>query len=159
MSSNNPNVHAVVITDTSCLIILEKLAFLGLLHQLFPVVLTTPDIAEEYGNTLPDWITVITVRDRSLQEKFALTVDRGEASAIALAHEILVDHLITDDMGARKLATKLGIPVIGTLGVLIRAKESGIIPLIKPYIELMKQTDFRASDELYRTALDKAGEA
>ena len=85
-------------------------------------------------------------------------VDKGEASAIALAHEIENKYLITDDLEARKLAIKLGLSIIGTLGVLLRAKQVGYINAVKPFIELMKQTDFRMSDDLYRTVLRKAGE-
>jgi predicted nucleic acid-binding protein len=51
--SSNKNTDTVVITDTSCLIILEKIALLTILHQLFNVVLTTPEIAGEYGLPLP----------------------------------------------------------------------------------------------------------
>ncbi|MEO6852061.1 MAG: DUF3368 domain-containing protein, partial [Mucilaginibacter sp.] len=151
MSSNKPHGDTVVITDTSCLIILEKIALLGILHQLFAVVLTTPEIAEEYGLSLPGWIIIMTVKDKSFQQKLLSSVDPGEASAIALAHEIENKYLITDDLKARKLSLKLGLAVIGSLGVLLRAKEAGHIGFIKPYIELMKQTDFRVSDDLYQT--------
>jgi len=159
MSLNKTTNNIVVITDTSCLIILEKIALLSVLHQLFAFVLTTPEIAREYGSTLPEWIKVVSVKDKSLQKKLSLMVDKGEASAIALAHEIENKYLITDDMEARKLAVKLGFSIIGTLGVLLRAKQESYITLVKPFIEQMKQTDFRASDDLYQTVLRKANEA
>ena len=158
MSLNKTTNNIVVITDTSCLIILEKIALLSVLHQLFAFVLTTPEIAREYGSTLPEWIKVVSVKDKSLQKKLSLMVDKGEASAIALAHEIENKYLITDDMEARKLAVKLGFSIIGTLGVLLRAKQESYITLVKPFIEQMKQTDFRVSDDLYQTVLRKAGE-
>lgn len=85
-------------------------------------------------------------------------VDKGEASAIALAHEIENKYLITDDLEARKLSIKLGLLIIGTLGVLLRAKQEGYISAVKPFVELIKQTDFRVSDDLYQTVLRKAGE-
>jgi len=157
MSSNSP-AGAVVITDTSCLIILDKLGLLHLLHELFSIVLTTPEIAAEYGNPLPDWMIVLSVRDKTLHQQFKDIVDPGEASAIALAHEIDNQYLITDDLAARKVAIRIGLHVIGTLGVLIRAKSAGLIPLIKPVIDKMKQTDFRVSDTLYAAALKQAGE-
>ncbi|MGY4383990.1 putative nucleic acid-binding protein [Pedobacter sp. UYP24] len=150
--------QTVVITDTSCLIILDKLELLHILQKLFSVVLTTPEIAEEFGAQFPDWIVVISVRDKSLQQKFLEMVDPGEASAIALAHEINNQYLITDDLAARKLAITIGLPVIGTLGVLIRAKSYGIIPLVKPVIEQMKQTNFRVSEALFATTLQQARE-
>jgi predicted nucleic acid-binding protein len=122
-------------------------------------VLTTPEIAAEYGSPLPEWVTIISVKNESLKQEFSLMVDKGEASAIALAQEIPNQFLITDDLEARKLSLKLGLAVIGTLGVLLRAKQAGYIHLVKPYIEQMKQTDFRVSDELYQTVLRKANEA
>lgn len=158
MNLNKTTDSIVVITDASCLIILEKIALLAVLHQLFNTVLTTPEIAAEYGLTLPEWIVIISVKNKSLQQKLAAVVDKGEASAIALAHEIENKYLITDDLGARKLSIKLGLSIIGTLGVLLRAKQEGYINAVKPFIELMKQTDFRASDDLYQAVLHKADE-
>jgi len=158
MSLNKTTGSTVVITDTSCLIILEKIALLPVLHQLFSVVLTTPEIAAEYRSPLPEWIIIISVKDKSLQQKLTSMVDKGEASAIALAHEIENKYLITDDLEARKLSIKLGLSIIGTLGVLLRAKQEGYISAVKPFVELIKQTDFRVSDDLYQTVLRKAGE-
>lgn len=158
MSSNNPTAKIVVITDTSCLIILEKLALLPVLNKLFSTVITTPEIAIEYKLQLPEWIIVIAVQNKHLQQELSLLVDEGEASAIALAHETENKFLITDDLEARKLSIKLGLSVIGTLGVLLRAKQEGHINLIKPLLEQIKQTNFRLSDDLYRVVLHKAGE-
>jgi predicted nucleic acid-binding protein len=158
MSSINSVENTVVITDTSCLIILDKIGILHILHQLFETVLTTPEIAMEYGHSLPEWIVILAVKDKSFQKNLELLVDFGEASAIALAHEIDNKYIITDDLEARKLAIKRGLSVIGSLGVLLRAKEAGHISLVKPFIELMKQTNFRVADNLYQIALQKAGE-
>lgn len=158
MSSNKPEGQVAVITDASCLIILDKLSQLHLLHELFPAILTTPEIAVEYGNPLPEWIEVVSVKNKSMLNKFAAIVDIGEASAIALAHEIETRYVITDDLEARKFAIRLGLSVIGSLGVLVRAKESGHILLVKPFVDQMKNTNFRVSEELYQVTLRKAGE-
>lgn len=158
MNLSNAGEKTVVITDTSCIIILQKLSLLGILHQLFASVFTTPEIAAEYGDVLPGWINIIAVKNTSFQFELSSLVDPGEASAIALAHEIENKFLITDDLQARKLAIKLGLSVIGTLGVLIRAKETGLISHIKPVLEQMKLTDFRVSDDLFKAVLAKAGE-
>jgi len=155
MSSNKPS---VVITDTTCLIILNKIGCLEILNQLFTTVLTTQEIASEYGNPLPDWTIILPIKNKSFQRELETLVDQGEASAIALAHEIENEFIITDDLDARKLAIKQGLSVIGSLGVLLRAKDAGHINLIKPFIELIKQTNFRISDNLYQAALHKAGE-
>jgi len=155
MNSNNKN--TVVITDTSCLIILTK-NLLQLLKDIFDVVITTPEIVIEFGSALPYWIVVNPVINRALQKELAENVDSGEASAIALAHEIENDFVITDDLKARKLCAKLGLPFIGTLGVLLRAKEHGDLKEIRPILEEAKKTNFRLTEELYNTVLRKAGE-
>lgn len=158
MSSSDSNETTVVITDTSCFIILEKIGLLDILHKLFSVVITTPEIAAEYKLGLPEWVIVIPVRDKKNQQSLSAIVDIGEASAIALAQEIENHFLITDDLEARKLSAKLGLAVIGTIGILIRAKQNGLVDLIKPFLDQMKQTNFRFSEELYNAALNKAGE-
>lgn len=158
MSSNKTATEIVVITDTSCLIILGKIGLLDILHQLFSVVITTPEIVKEYKLPLPEWIVVLSVKDKKRQLELASLVDEGEASAIALAQEIYNQYLITDDLEARKLSAKLGLSVIGTLGVLLRAKQEGHIKLIKPILLQIKQTNFRIGDDLYDTVLKQAGE-
>jgi predicted nucleic acid-binding protein len=50
--------NKIVITDTSCFVLLEKINALDILHRLFSTVLTTPEIAAEYGNPLPDWVII-----------------------------------------------------------------------------------------------------
>ena len=55
MTSNNPPGNKIVITDTSCFVLLEKINALTILHQVFATVLTTPEIEKEYGNQLPNW--------------------------------------------------------------------------------------------------------
>ena len=158
MSLGKSPTDIVVITDTSCLIIFEKLSLLNLLPQLFARVLITTEIANEYTYELPEWIDVLPVQNRDFQQQLSLLVDAGEASAIALAHEIYHNYLVTDDFEARKLALEFKLPVIGSLGVLLRAKEAGLIELIKPLLDQIRETNFRMSAELYQTVLAKAGE-
>ncbi len=88
MPSDKPT---LVITDASCLIILDKIGKLHILPQLFNTVVTTPEIAIEYGKIIPEWLKLIPVNNLALKTKFARQVDIGEASAIALAHESYCD--------------------------------------------------------------------
>ena len=99
----------VIISDTSCLILLSKINKLNLLNQLFETILTTPDIAAEFGETLPSWIEIVNVTDILKQQILELQIDKVESSAIALALEIPESTLILDDNKARKIATKLGL--------------------------------------------------
>jgi predicted nucleic acid-binding protein len=154
-----PSVNpTLIITDTSCLIILSKIEQLGILHQLFDVIITTPEIAAEYGNELPNWVSVIGVSNIVLQNELAQVIDLGEASAIALAHEINCDYIVTDDLEARKVSTELGFNTIGTLGILLKAKQRGLISMLRPIMEQIRLTNFRISVSLIESVLKDAGE-
>ena len=66
--------------------------------------------------------------------------------------------VILDDLKARKMAEHLGIIYTGTIGVIVKAKLKGIILSIKPFLEKLKQTDFRISVEIEMEALRQAKE-
>jgi predicted nucleic acid-binding protein len=148
----------IIISDTSCLIILNKIGELDLLRQLYNTVTITHDILLEYGEQLPDWIEVQQAKDQYRQQLLEMQIDKGEASAIALALETADNIVILDDWKARRLAERLGLSVTGTLGVIIRAKNTGLIPSIKPYLEKIRETNFRISEELEQIALKEANE-
>ena len=148
----------IIISDTSCLIILNKIGELDLLRQLYNTVTITHDILLEYGEQLPDWIEVQQAKDQYRQQLLEMQIDKGEASAIALALETADNTVILDDWKARKLAERLGLSVTGTLGVIIRAKSTGLISSIKPYLEKIRETNFRISEELEQIALREANE-
>lgn len=147
-----------IISDTSCLIILTNIGELELLHKLYGSVITTVDIASEFGEPLPQWIEIMEVADRYRQQLLEMQIDKGESSAIALALELPNSTVILDDYKARKIAEQLGLTYTGTIGVLIKAKLRGIIPSIKPLLEKIKQTNFRLSLELEALALKEAKE-
>nr|WP_067054378.1 DUF3368 domain-containing protein [Mucilaginibacter sp. L294] len=150
--------NIIVITDTSCFIILDKIAALHLLHILFSEVITTPEIAKEYGKTLPDWVIIKHAQDIALQKQLNELIDPGEASAIALAAEIKCDYLLTDDRAARKIAEQRGIPVKGSAGILLYAKQQKVIGLLRPYLDLIQKTNFRISQALIDRLIQEAGE-
>ena len=148
----------VIISDTSCFIILSKIGELNLLQNVYGEVATTVDIINEYGDDLPAWVKVTEVNDKQRQALLEMQVDKGESSAIALALETSNSTLILDDYKARKIADQLHIPFTGTIGIIIKAKRLGFIPLVKPILERMKKFDFRISDEIEIQALKEAGE-
>jgi len=153
-----PKGYKVIITDTSCFSLLLKLNALDLLRQLSQEVVTTPEIAEEFDHPLPVWVIVKKVINISLQQEFLNYVDLGEASAIALASEIAYDFIILDDAEARKFAEKKGMAVKGTIGLLLIAKKTGFIPLLKPYFDQIQRTNFRVSQTILDLVLRDAGE-
>jgi predicted nucleic acid-binding protein len=150
--------HRTIISDTSCFIILTNINELDILYKVYGKIVTTIDIAIEYGEALPEWVEIETVSDKYRQQLLELQIDKGESSAIALALEKPGSTLILDDYKARRIAQQLGIIYSGTLGVIIKAKHKGIIPSIKPILEKIKLTDFRLSPEIELMALKEAKE-
>lgn len=147
-----------IISDTSCLIILTNIDELHLLRDVYGQVTTTKEVADEFGQPLPEWVRIQSPTDKHKQHILELQVDRGEASAIALALETNESVLILDDYRARRIAANLGLDFIGTIGIIVRAKTRGFVKSIKPYLEKIKQTNFRISDEIEKRALEEAGE-
>lgn len=90
-----------------------------------------------------------------MKADYSLKVDAGEASAIALAQEIPNALHIVDDFKGRKLADELNIKFTGTIGVLIAAKQKNKIPLLKPYFDKVKSTNFRIDPLLLQKILDE----
>jgi predicted nucleic acid-binding protein len=148
----------VVIADTSCFITLSNINELDLLQKVYSNVITTPDIAKEFGESLPDWIILKSPSDLQKQQILELQIDKGEASAITLALEMPESLVILDDLQARSMAQQLGINITGTLGVVVKAKLNGIIPSIKPFLNKIKQTNFRISSAVEEMALNQACE-
>jgi predicted nucleic acid-binding protein len=147
-----------IISDTSCFIVLSKTGQLDLLHKLFGSILTTPEIAEEFGEELPNWVEIVAVKDEYKHRLFETQIDKGEASAMALALETKNALLIIDDYKARKLAHTLNLHYTGTIGIIILAKQKGIIESIKPALAKIKNTNFRISADLELHALMQANE-
>ena len=91
---------------------------------------------------LPEWVEIRQASNSHYQQIIELQVDKGEASAIALAIEMPGCVVILDDYKTRRVAENLGINITGTNGVIIKAKQVGIIPSIKPYLEKIKETTY-----------------
>ena len=149
----------VIISDTSCLILLDKIGELNLLNKLFGQVTVTPEIANEFRKELPDWFKIEEPINKTYQKILEASLDKGEASAIAFAIEQEDCLLIIDDLKGRKYAEQLGIKITGTLGLIIDAKLSGYITSVKPILDKIKQTDFRLSEDLEKRTLEKSKEA
>ena len=128
------------------------------MHRVFGKIVITDDVANEYGLQLPEWISIRNPQNKKYKQILEASVDKGEASAIALAVESSDCLLIIDDLKGRNLAEQLGIKITGTFGVIIEAKLSDIINSVKPILAKIKQTNFRLSDDLEKKILSKAGE-
>ena len=83
----------------------------------------------------------------------------GEAEVISWALQHPGFTAILDDRAARSLAVKHGVPVIGSLRVIVRAKERGLIPSARPVLEKLRGAGAYVSDALIDRAIQLAGEA
>ncbi len=149
---------ATIVSDTSCLILLDKIGELYLLQKLFGRVITTQIVADEFGKELPDWISIQNPADTKNQMVLEAALDKGEASSIALALEKEDCLLIIDELSGCKLAKRLGLTITGTLGVLAQARQNRYISALKPLLNKIKQTDFRLSEQLVQQTLKEVGE-
>ena len=140
--------ETVVITDTSCLIVLSKLDMLDILNKLYSNIVVTEDIADEFGELLPEWIEVKSIPNKKYQLLLEAILDRGESSAIALAIDLPNVLLIIDDLKGRKEALRLGLKITGTLGVLFKAKQRGLIKELEPIIDKLEEQGFRISSKI-----------
>lgn len=146
-----------VVTDSTCLIGLERIGQLDILPTLFEPILIPPEVQREFGMSLP-WLTVETPADHALVAALKMLVDDGEAEAIALAHERGL-RIILDDRRARSVGKRLGVALIGTVGVLVRAKRSGIIPSLKSLLDELETHKFYISEALKTEALRLVNES
>lgn len=93
------NYNTAVISDASCLIALDNINHLNILNECFSEVFVTPEVATEFENPLPDFITVKAIQNTEKKKELLVSLDNGEASAIALALEMSEATLIIDEKG------------------------------------------------------------
>jgi len=103
------------------------------------------------------WLRVIPLQDPRRADLLA-DLDRGEAEVIALAQELDADLVIIDERLARLHARRLGLRLTGTLGVLLKAKERGIVSSVAPLIDQLRQGGIRLSNGLVAEVLRLADE-
>ena len=148
----------LVVVDTSCLIAFDRIGQLALIPALFSEAAVPPAVAGEYG-AVPDGLALRRIENPSLARILRKDLDGGEAEviALALAHEGAALALIDEKKG-RRIAREHGLSVVGTLGVLLRAKQQDLVSAVKPLVDTLTATGFRMSDALYQNVLRRAGE-
>ncbi len=160
----------IVVSDSSPLIALASVGQLALLRTLYGRVAIPEAVRDEVAGDVverpgsrevlaAEWIEVIPAND-TIERHLVLTlVDRGEAEAIALAIHLDAELLIVDDRRARTVAEEMGVRVTGVVGVLLEAKQRGMVAAIKPLLQSIFGTvGFRLSLRFYDAALTAAGE-
>ncbi|MBC8499505.1 MAG: DUF3368 domain-containing protein [Candidatus Atribacteria bacterium] len=142
-----------IISNTSCLIVLDNIGMLDVLKELYGKVFITEEVSKEFGKTVPDWIEVRKVSDNKYLKLMKNFVDLGEASTIALAVETDDIVIILDDLKARKLAQKLNLKITGTIGVLVKARKRNIITSTQEVLNKLRNEGFRIADEIEKEFL------
>lgn len=160
------------VANSSVLIALSAIGRLSLLRERFPDGLLIPDAVwrevVETGRGRPGaleirearWIQQRAVRDRDYVQLLRAELDAGEAEVIALARQEQADVVLLDEKEARQVARRLGMRVLGTVGLLIWARQQGLIPNLREELQMLQeQGGFRLSREIYLAALREVGEA
>jgi predicted nucleic acid-binding protein len=148
----------IIVSDTSCLILLDKIGKLDLLRSLFGKITITKIVANEFKQKLPEYIQIENPENITYQKIFQSFIDIGEASVLALTMEKKNCLLIIDDNKGRREAKQLGLKYTGTLGILVIAKQKGLIKSLTEIIEDIRRTNFRLSDSLIEIAKKRCNE-
>jgi predicted nucleic acid-binding protein len=152
------------VIDASPLIFLAQIDALPLLRQLADEIIVPFSVRDEVlaptGEKppieLPDWL--ILRGDLSLPPEIA-GWDLGAGESQVLAHALLSGgEAVLDDYEGRQCARALGVPMTGTLGVILRAKKSRLIPVARPLLEELLQRGLYLSRELLDQALREVSE-
>ncbi|MGH7907383.1 MAG: DUF3368 domain-containing protein [Candidatus Binataceae bacterium] len=104
------------------------------------------------------WIQKTSVANRSIMDVLPSVLHEGEREAIALAKEQDAQ-LLVDEIRARRVASELGLDVIGTLRILAEAKRLGHIDVVRPLVARMQSSGYRFDRTLIREFLERLSEA
>jgi predicted nucleic acid-binding protein len=160
----------IVVSNSSPLIALSIVNSLNLLHALYRTIYIPEAVflevvsrgagrpgAAAVANT--PWIVQQAPPDQqTVAQLLSAGLDKGESEAIVLASELSAGLLILDESHARTVARQRGLPVTGTFGVLMAAKNAGLVVAIKPLLGQLTAAGFYISPQLIAHALQLAGE-
>ena len=158
----------MTIVNTSPILYLHRLGLLEILNKLYGDITIPEAVRDELekgyaqGEDVPQlenypWIQIMNV---GMPEYLNLIVDLGlgESEVLAIATNHPSALVILDDKLARRIAEMQEFRLTGTAGVLLRAKEKGLIPALKPVIEKLMSLNFRLKPDLVKAILEIAGE-
>lgn len=159
-----------VVSDSGPLIALARIGALNLLPGVYGDIVIPVAVRDEIMNpdrkrtgtvsfANADWLRTEPVSEQSTLRLLHDNLDSGEREAIALALEREAGVLLIDEALGRRVAGSHGLTITGTLGVLLLAKEEGLIDEVAPVVDRMVSTGFRIGDALYQSILEQAGEA
>jgi predicted nucleic acid-binding protein len=160
----------IVVSNATPLIAMAMANRFDLLQKIFGRICIPQgvyeEVAEEGGERFgaPDvrqapWIQVVGVKDRLAVQVLADDLGKGESETIVLAKELQADWVLVDERLARRKLELLGVRTIGTLGILLKAKELGLLQTIRPEVDKLRARGFRLSRHVYEDVLQMAGES
>lgn len=161
----------IAVADSSPIILLSKIGHLQLLGNLFDRVLVPDGVRAELSSEgeqrpgsreLADfgWIEIRSVRTSGVLTALLEMLGPGEAHVIALAQELEEPAtLLLDDLEGRRYAEAQGLVVLGTGGVLVTAKELGLISAVGPLLQELEGVGLYLSETIRARLLVSAGEA
>ncbi|HYU36125.1 MAG TPA: DUF3368 domain-containing protein [Thermoanaerobaculia bacterium] len=158
----------VWVVNASPLILLGKIGHVALLSELSDELIVPAVVAREV-EAKPEGKRVVSEVASLPAVRFATEIatsselavwnlGQGESQVLALAGVSPHSRAVLDDLEARRCAQSLGLPLIGTLGVVMRAKRQGVIEMARPVIEHLRRVGLYASDSLIERALAHLGE-
>lgn len=154
-----------IVLDTGPVISLAVIDKLELLTRLFGEVSIPTAVWEELSKSeffkdFPRIKSFFEGRVKNIHSfnELILITDYGESESMLLYKELDADFLVIDDRKARSIAEELGITCIGTLAVLIKAKEKSFVPALKPLFESLIQNRRYYSKSVLNTILVKQNE-
>ena len=160
----------IVVSNTTPLIGLASIQRFQLLEQLFGEIHIPQAVYDEAvvagreeGGARQEvqaatWAVALPVQDRLAVDMLLGELDLGEAETIVLAREIGADWVLMDEKKGRRKLTQLGMPKIGTRGVLLKAKQIGLLSTLQPEVARLRRLGFSISQSVVDTVLRQAGE-
>jgi predicted nucleic acid-binding protein len=157
----------IVVADAGPLRYLIVIGHIGVLPSLFTRVLIpaavqaelthqqTPAAVRSWMTKAPAWLEVHESFQSTNPETALL--DDGERQAISLALRVEADYILMDDEAGRRVASRLHCTVIGTIGILERAADQGLLDFTVAFAKL-NATNFRMSPAFRRAILERSGE-
>ncbi len=156
-----------VISNTTPIITLLTISKLELLKELYGKIIIPQGVFEEIEEgknkdyytdlSLIDWVEIKSISDRE-PLKYINDLDKGEAEVIVLANELKADLVIIDEKLGREYANYFNLKLTGTIGVLLKAKELGLVEKIKPLLRTMTKNGIWLSPKFINKILKMANE-
>ena len=159
------------VANSSVLIALAVIDQLALLAERFVDGILVPEAVwrevVETGKGQPgseaiasaSWISRHGVKDKHLVSLLRMELDEGEAEAITLCLDERVEVVLLDEKDARYAAQRLGLKILGAVGILIWAKRAGLIASLREQLDALRnRAKFRLSQLVYEEALRAVGE-